>query len=210
MTELVSLAGIAAALALGAASPGPSFLLVARTAVAGGREAGIATALGIGSGSLVFAAVARLGLGAALTAVPWLYVALKLVGGLYLLHLGLRIWRGATTPLAGQVDAARMTRTSRRRQYARGFVTQVSNPKTAVIYASVFAAFFPAAPSWTFDLAVLACVAGVEAGWYAIVATTLSTTASRGTYLRYKAWLDRGAGAFMACLGIRLAASSVR
>jgi threonine/homoserine/homoserine lactone efflux protein len=66
MTELASLLGIEVALFVGAASPGPSFVLVARAAAGDGHTAGLASALGMGVGGLCFEVACLLGLHAAL------------------------------------------------------------------------------------------------------------------------------------------------
>lgn len=207
MSEFTSFLGIAAALCVGAASPGPSFVMVARTAASAGRTSGLNAALGMGIGATLFAIASLLGLNAVFLAVPTLYAALKIVGGLYLAYLGLLIWRGARQPL--EVSAATADAAKPRRGYLLlGFATQVSNPKTAIVYASVFAAFLPTAPSIQFDIAVVALVFSIEAGWYAIVAAALSAEAPRNTYLRYKKWVDRAAGGIMGALGLKLAASA--
>lgn len=96
MDILLPLFGIVTAIAIGAASPGPSFLLVARIAVAGGRSRGLAAAAGMGFGGVVFAALALAGLIALLASVDWLYLLLRLAGGAYLLLLAWRIWRGSS------------------------------------------------------------------------------------------------------------------
>ena len=89
-----------------------------------------------------------------------------------------------------------------------GLTTQVSNPKTAIVYASVFAAFLPNTFSPLFVAALLCVVFAIEAGWYAVVATMLSSSRPRGAYLRYKAWVDRTAGLVMVGLGLKLIASA--
>ncbi|TAJ52833.1 MAG: LysE family translocator [Nevskiaceae bacterium] len=208
MQELTALAGIAAALALGAASPGPSFVLVARTAAASSRAQGVAAALGMGLGGLVFALAALAGLQALLLALPSLYLALKLAGGLYLAYLGIRIWRGAGQARLDLGPALGGARASR--PFLLGLVTQLSNPKTAIVYASVFAAFLPAQSTPVFKLAVAATVFVIEAGWYSLVALALSTTAPRQAYLRYQVWVDRAAGGVMVALGLKLAVAAQR
>ncbi len=55
---IVSVLSIAGAITLGAMSPGPSFVVVARTAVATSRADGVAAALGMGVGGVLFAGVA--------------------------------------------------------------------------------------------------------------------------------------------------------
>jgi threonine/homoserine/homoserine lactone efflux protein len=212
MDTTLSLLGIAGAMTVGAMSPGPSFVMVARTAVAS-RGDGLAAALGMGAGGLVFAIAALAGLQAAFLAVPGLYLAIKGFGGAYLIYLGIRIWRGARQPLAMTQDAAG---TSPRQQgrggrtFLLGLATQVSNPKTAVVYASIFAAFLPREVPLVLALAVPVVIFCIETGWYAIVALALSSAAPRSAYLRYKVWIDRAAGGVMGLLGLRLVWSAVR
>lgn len=208
MSEVTSILGITVALFIGAVSPGPSFLMVARTAASAGRGNGWNAALGMGLGALIFAIASLLGLNAVFRAVPALYVALKLIGGLYLAYLGFRIWRGANQPLEVLTGTTSEGCAGRKSYLLLGFTTQVSNPKTAIVYAGVFATFLPAAPSIQYNLVVVAVVFLIEAGWYAIVATLLSSDAPRGAYLFCKKWVDRSAGGILSALGIKLAISA--
>lgn len=211
MDTTLSLLGIAGAMAVGAMSPGPSFVMVARTAVAS-RSDGLAAALGMGAGGLAFSIAALAGLQAAFLAVPGLYLAIKAFGGAYLIYLGFRIWRGARQPLAITPDTDASPRRQGRsgRTFLLGLATQVSNPKTAVVYASIFAAFLPREVPLVLALAVPAVIFCIETGWYAIVALALSSAAPRAAYLRYKTWIDRAAGGVMGLLGLRLVWSAVR
>jgi threonine/homoserine/homoserine lactone efflux protein len=209
MNNTLSLLGIAGAMAVGAMSPGPSFVMVARTAVAS-RGDGLAAALGMGAGGLVFAMAALAGLQAAFLAVPGLYMAIKGFGGAYLIYLGIRIWRGARRPLAVAPDDAGAPGRPRGRTFLLGLATQVSNPKTAVVYASIFAAFLPREVPLVLALAVPAVIFCIETGWYTVVALALSSAAPRAAYLRYKAWIDRAAGGVMGLLGARLVWSAVQ
>ncbi|MFM9927953.1 LysE family transporter [Variovorax sp. H27-G14] len=217
MNTTLSLLGIAGAMALGAMSPGPSFVMVARTAVAS-RSDGLAAALGMGAGGLVFAIAALAGLQAAFLAVPGLYLAIKGFGGAYLVYLGVRIWQGARQPLAlgagqeglGTSPAAQGSQRRALRTFLFGLATQVSNPKTAVVYASIFAAFLPHDVPLALALAVPAVIFCIETGWYTVVALALSSAAPRSAYLRYKAWIDRAAGGVMGLLGLRLVGSALR
>lgn len=211
MDTTLSLLGIAGAMAVGAMSPGPSFVMVARTAVAS-RSDGLAAALGMGAGGLVFSIAALAGLQAAFLAVPGLYLAIKGLGGAYLIYLGFRIWRGARHPLAMTPDTEASPRKQGRsgRTFLLGLATQVSNPKTAVVYASIFAAFLPREVPLVLALAVPVVIFCIETGWYAIVALALSSAAPRAAYLRYKTWIDRAAGGVMGLLGLRLVWSAAR
>ncbi|MGJ7537389.1 MULTISPECIES: LysE family translocator [unclassified Variovorax] len=211
MDTTLSLLGIAGAMTVGAMSPGPSFVMVARTAVSS-RADGLAAALGMGAGGLVFAIAALAGLQAAFLAVPTLYVAIKGLGGAYLVYLSIRIWSGARQPLAVTQETGASPRQQGRsgHTFLLGLATQVSNPKTAVVYASIFAAFLPREVPLVLALAVPAVIFCIETGWYAIVALALSSAAPRSAYLRYKVWIDRAAGGVMGLLGLRLVWSAVR
>lgn len=203
MELILSLAGILGALLVGAITPGPSFILVARTSMAVSRIDGLVTALGMGVGAMVFSIVVLLGLQVALTAVPLLYLILKVAGGLYLSYMAVRIWRSAGEPIAIS-NSTRETQTSAMRSFRLGVFTQLSNPKTAIVYGGIFAALLPqnmpAAASMTLPFFVFL----VEAGWYTVVAFALSAEPSRTAYLCTKTHIDRIAGGAMGLLGFRL------
>ena len=126
------------------------------------------------------------------------------MGGSYLVYLGVRIWLGARKLLFDQAPESASSATSPLRSFALGLTTQMSNPKAAIVYSSVFAAFLPASPSGAFNLSVVAMVFAIEVGWYVVVALALSANGPRGVYLRYKAWIDRVAGGVMIALGLKL------
>jgi threonine/homoserine/homoserine lactone efflux protein len=191
------------AILLGAMSPGPSFFVVAQTAMARSRNHGMLTALGMGIGGGLLALAACLGLHVMLTAIPSLYRALQIAGGAYLLFVAWKIWRSAPQPLVmsglNEVAAA-----SGWRDLLRGLGTQLSNPKTALVYASVFAAALPEAPPLSSSMVLVAMIAFIEFGWYALVATAFSSAQARRAYAGAKTWIDRLAAGVLGALGVRL------
>lgn len=209
MNILLTVLSIGGAIAIGAMSPGPSFVMVARTAFASTRSHGLAAALGMGTGGIIFATAALLGLQALLASVPWLYLALKLGGGAYLAYLGYRIWKGAKSPLTMDANIERGAVRTVKRSFLLGLVTQLSNPKTSIFYASIFS-LLPRETSFALDATLLLVVFGIETGWYSIVALLLSSASPRDAYLRYKSWFDRIAGGVMMLFGLRLVATATR
>jgi threonine/homoserine/homoserine lactone efflux protein len=207
--ELASLASIVAALSIGVISPGSSFVTVARVAVASSRARGLATALGMGVGGAIFGAAALLGLQSVLLAVPALYAGLRVLGGLYLCYLGFLIFRSARQPLA-MVTAGDEAGSRPFRAFWLGLATQMSNPKAAIIYASVFAALLPASFSLGFAAALLAAVFCVETAWYALVAFLFSSVRPQRAYLSYKSVVDRAAGAVLVGLGLKLVSDAAK
>lgn len=195
MVDFASLLSIGVTLCVGAISPGPSFLMVARTAASAGRRNGLSAALGMGLGTTIFATLSLLGVHIVFVAIPALYLA----------YLGLQIWRGAERHLDFPCAGMSQDRAVGWNYFSLGLVTQVSNPKTAIVYASVFAAFLPATPSIEYGIALVSLAFSIDTGWYAIVATILSAKAPRATYLYYKKWADRSAGSILGVLGLKLA-----
>lgn len=200
----LAVATIAGAITVGVVSPGPSFVMVARTALARSRTDGLAAALGMGLGGAFFALLALFGLHALLVTVPTLHTVLRIAGGAYLVWLGIRIWRGARAPLAVAADPSAHDAARPWRAFAAGLATQVSNPKTAVVYGSVFASLLPPAVPLGVQIALPLVVFVVETAWYATVAVVLSAAAPRERYLRAKTAIDRLAGGVMTTLGIKL------
>ncbi|RFC00464.1 threonine transporter [Rhizobium leguminosarum bv. trifolii] len=198
---------IMAALAVGAMSPGPSFVVVSRIAISRSRLDGLAAALGMGAGGVVFAVLALAGLTALLSQFEWLYILLKVAGGAYLVYIAVNIWRGAAQPL--EVSEAGDGHRAPRLSFTTALLTQLSNPKTIIVYASLFAALLPRTVPLGLMIALPFGVFAVEAGWYSIVALAFSARHPRRLYLAAKSWIDRAAGAVMGGLGLRLILSGL-
>jgi threonine/homoserine/homoserine lactone efflux protein len=206
MNPVVSLFSILAALALGAISPGPSFLFVTRTSVAMTRRDGVAAAAGMGLGASIVCTLALLGLRALIAEAGWLYLGFKLAGGVYLIYLAWRLWRGAAKPSgapAEQIDGQRPA-AGLMRSFLLALATQLSNPKTIVVIGGIFAALLPArVPLWMY-LAIPPIQFVVETSWYTFVAVVMSSSAPRAVYLRARTGIDRAAGCVLGVLGVRL------
>ena len=207
MEVFISITLIGSALLVGAISPGPSFVLVARTSLALSRSDAIAASIGMGIGGVLFSIIALMGLSALLNSIPIVYAALKVLGGLYLVYLAFRIWLVAKQPLViSDKDGAR--KSSLYKSLLIGLTTQISNPKTAIVYGSIFAALMLDDMPQKFVYFIPPVVFLIEAGWYILVALTLSTEKPRTMYLRSKTKFDRVTSCVLAGLGLKLAASA--
>ncbi len=207
MEIVISVMLIYGALLAGAVSPGPSFVLVARTAMGVSRKDGVATAIGMGVGSILFAALALMGLNTVLTRIPILYFSLKILGGIYLIYLAFHIWTGAKKEFILSSDDTDY-RPTPARSFFVGLVTQLSNPKTAFVYTGIFAALLPAKIPFIVYFVLPPLIFILEAGWYIFVALMLSSAIPRAAYLRTKSIFDRIAGLAMAGLGLKLSSNS--
>ncbi|MEM7238401.1 MAG: LysE family translocator [Pseudomonadota bacterium] len=131
-----TLLAFAAATLVFAYMPGPALLYTAAQTMARGRRAGLMAALGIHVGCYVHVVAAAAGLSVLFSAVPALYVLLKIAGAIYLAYLGLRliIDRGSAPEDAGGVEAK-----TGRRAFVESIAVEVLNPKVAIF----FIAFLP-------------------------------------------------------------------
>jgi len=206
MDPIVSLFTILGALILGAISPGPSFLFVARTAVAVSRRSGVAAAIGMGLGASIVCTLALLGVRVVFARGEWIYLGFKLLGGIYLCYLAWRIWRAAKGEAAIPAETALPApeRTGVIRSLWLALATQLSNPKTLIVISGIFAALLPSrVPGWMYWTIPLIDLI-LETSWYAFVAVALSCRAPREIYLGAKGAIDRTAGCVLGILGLRL------
>ena len=201
MDSLTALMAVSVAILLGAMSPGPSFLVVARTAIASSRARGVFAALGMGIGGAAFALAASLGLQLLLAAVPAIYRILQIAGAAYLVFIAYKLWTSAPEEL-DTTEHEVVRHNSRRQALLLGLGTQLSNPKAAIVYASVFSAILPRQPALVAVLALAVFV--IEFGWYAVVAIAFSTGKARQAYTRGKIWIDRLAAGAIAVLGVKI------
>lgn len=190
---------------MAAISPGPAVLMSARTGVTEGLRTGAFLAMGIGVGAVVWAAAALFGLALVFQAAPALLWTLKIVGGIYLIHMAWGMWRDAAIPL-DMTGTGRPPR-SAVSAFRLGLVTQLSNPKPAVLFSSIFIGTVPQGTSLWVVAALLIVVFLNEAIWNTLVARIFSFERSKTTYISLKVLIDRSFGGLLALLGLKIAAT---
>ncbi|WP_347557826.1 LysE family translocator [Robbsia sp. KACC 23696] len=192
---------------VGTASPGPSNLAIMSIAATRGRKAAMAFALGVISGSMFWAVLAAVGLSAVLAAWAPMIVALKLLGGAYLLYLSYKSARSALKKgKAGQVDGNRGE--SVLRLYGRGASMHLTNPKALLVWTSIvtLSASDQGAPIAS---VIPGCVVIGFAvfGSYALI---FSADNARRLYARARRGLEWALAGVFGLAGISLLASSTR
>ncbi|WP_376703541.1 LysE family translocator [Mesorhizobium sp. ISC25] len=128
--------------------PGPAMLYAAAQTMARGRWSGLMAALGIHLGGYVHVFAAAVGLSVLFHAVPVLYMAVKLVGALYLIWLGVSLFRAKAQ---GDVVLPGIQPKSARRAFFESVAVEVLNPKTAIFFMAFLPQFIDASaafPVW--------------------------------------------------------------
>ncbi len=141
MDQLVAFAAVAALVIL---LPGPDLVLVTRSVLAGGRRAGLLTALGIATGSATWALAAAVGLAALLAAAPDLLSLVRWLGAGYLAWLGARSLLGpgrAPTEAGDESPSGQRRHRSWTGPYRIGIISNLLHPGQAVFYTSMLPQF---------------------------------------------------------------------
>ncbi|MBE8470774.1 LysE family translocator [Streptomyces justiciae] len=162
--QLIAFTGVAAGMV---AMPGADFTVVVRNALVS-RRAGVASALGVAGGLLLHTALAVAGVAAVLAAVPALFRALQLLGGAYVLYLGVRTLRSLS-----RADTAveEESGTGAVRPLRQGFVTNALNPKAPITFLSLLPQFVPTGePALPRTLLLALIVVALALVWFPAVA----------------------------------------
>ena len=186
--------------------PGPDTAVVTKNALVHGREAALGSALGSNVGVSIWTLATALGVAAVLRSSATVYDALKLVGALYLVWIGVRtLWdsrRGGDKQAGG---AARRV-VDARGGFRQGLMTDLANPKVGIFFTSLLPQFVSPHGSALLQMLILGAIyIAFSLVWmcgYALAAVRLSHVLSRA---RVKAGIDRFSGLVLVGVGIRLA-----
>ncbi|MEU2712471.1 LysE family translocator [Streptomyces sp. NPDC007205] len=119
-------------------TPGPNMIYLVSRSITQGRRAGMISLGGVALGFLVYLLAANLGLSVVFLAVPELYVAVKLAGAAYLAHLA---WNALKPGGVSVFDPQDVPHDSPRRLFTMGLMTNLLNPKIAIMYLSLIPQF---------------------------------------------------------------------
>ncbi|MGW6745043.1 LysE family translocator [Streptomyces sp. NPDC055025] len=119
-------------------TPGPNMIYLVSRSITQGRRAGVISLGGVVLGFLVYLVAANLGLSAVFTAVPELYLAVKLAGAAYLAHLAWNALKPGGLSVFAPQD---VPYDSPRKLFTMGLMTNLLNPKIAIMYISLIPQF---------------------------------------------------------------------
>ena len=195
---------VAAVWTVAVVTPGPNFFITVHTALGRSRRSALWVVAGNSTGTIIWGLCGFFGIALLFSAAPWLYVSVKVLGGLYLIYLGTKLMmRRRNHPMDCPADRSRDLPPLV--AWRRGLMTNLTNPKTAAFITSLFAATMPAEAPVGLGLGSVMLMASLSAGWYALVACLFSRERCADLYRRSRHWIDRGAGLVFIGFGLRLA-----
>ena len=208
MTEIsIYLPGILlayAAFLLAIASPGPNILAVMGTSISVGRKSGVALALGVASGTFLWAVLTVIGLSALLSKYASALFLIKIFGGIYLLWLAYKSFKSAAS--AHDIEAKELAggRQSLRGYYLRGLIVQMTNPKAAMAWIAIISlGLKESAPFWVGGAIVLGTFV-MSVVIHLLYAIAFSSTFMVRIYSRARRSIQTVLGAFFTFAGLKL------
>lgn len=178
-------------------------MAIMAAAMAQGRGHALALAGGVVCGSVFWGLAAALGLSALLHAFSWALVALKLLGGVYMLWLAWKAacsaWLPAAPAHGGASEVLRL-----RQSFLRGLGLHLTNPKAVFVWLSIVALALPSGAQRADALRVVACCALVGMAVFFGYALAFSTALARRVYGRVTRWFNATLAVVFAYAGVRL------
>ncbi len=142
--------------------PGPSTLIAFAHGARFGGSRTLITAAGNAAASMLQATAASAGLGLVITTSAFLFLLIKYAGALYLIFLGIQMWRSAAHRVSVAPEMEN-TRFAWKRLFSSGFLVAAGNPKAVVFFTALFPQFLTAGHNTIAQMTAMIAVIGVVA-----------------------------------------------
>lgn len=191
---------------LAVVAPGPDFAVTIRQSVRFDRWVGICTALGIGAGISVHVLYTLLGVGALMHTLPWLLTGAKVVGGAYILYLGVSLLRSQPKSILEGDNAAEEPPHEQTllKAFTTGFLTNATNPKATLFFLAIFTTIISTDTPLNIQALYGVWMCFVNALWFVIVALFFSSNKVRMLFMRMGHWFERTMGVILILFAGRL------
>ncbi|QHC97113.1 MULTISPECIES: LysE family translocator [unclassified Pseudomonas] len=191
---------------LAVVAPGPDFAVTIRQSVRFGRLVGICTALGIGAGISVHVLYTLLGVGALMHTTPWLLTVAKVVGGAYILYLGVSLLRSKPkSAIEGEKTSEEpLVEQTLFKAFSTGFLTNATNPKATLFFLAIFTTIISAETPLQIQAFYGLWMCFVNALWFVVVALFFSSSRVRVLFMRMGHWFERTMGVVLILFAGRL------
>ena len=185
--------------------PGPTVLLILSYALSQGRRVALATVAGVTLGDFLAMSASLAGLGALVVASATLFTVLKWVGAVYLVYLGVQLWRSAGGAALGALTETRAL--PARTVFGHAAVVTALNPKSIAFFIAFVPQFVnpsaPLAPQFAILVATFVGLAGLNTLAWALLADRMRARVARPGVI---AGLSRAGGAALVGMGLMTAA----
>ena len=180
--------------------PGPTVLMVLSYAISQGRRVAVSTAAGVAVGDFIAMTASLAGLGALVMASATLFTALKWIGAIYLVYLGVKMILSAGRARFALPEASDI---SARRTFGHAVAVTALNPKSIAFFIAFVPQFVapgaPLIPQFAILIGTFVTLAVLNALAYALLAGSLRERLRRPGVI---AWLTRAGGGTLVAMGV--------
>ena len=192
---------------LAAASPGPDFVLVSQQTLCNGKRAGLLCSMGIALGLSVHILYSAFGLAALIANSASALWIIRLLGGSYLIYLGISGLRAKATEGAA-IEKGKVEQDSAFKTIGMGFLCNALNPKAPIYFISLFTIVISQTSPTQYLFIYGLWLMVLQFIWFALVTLLLSRPLITAKFHSLGYWIDRITGSAMLFLGINLLFSS--
>lgn len=185
-------------------APGPSFAVIVNHSIRDGRRAGLRVVAGNTTALTFWATASALGLTALIRTSEIAFTVLKIAGAVYLCFLGVQTLLRSRRHAADQEP--RSQGNSGWAAYRAGLLTNLTNPKAAVLYLALFPQFLPPGGGLADVFELAAVQMCISATWYCVVVFAVAGVRRLLARSVVRTWLDRATSVVLIGLGVRLVA----
>lgn len=194
-------------------SPGPDFVLVVKSAIRNEGKSAIGVALGIAYANAVYIGLCLIGVGSILAASLFVMIALKIIGGLFLIYLAVQALRARKSSY-NNVNMADSTHSNSikstfLKEFITGFMSGILNPKNLLFYLSLFTVVLTPEVGFAFKLGLGIWMTVIVFLWDLSIIFLLSKRTIRSKFTKTAYYIDKVTGALLGLIGVTIIKSAL-
>jgi threonine/homoserine/homoserine lactone efflux protein len=206
--SVTSVISLAIAMFILAATPGPGVFATISRSLASGFVPSLGVICGIVTGDIIFLLFAIMGMSVIAQIMGDLFILIKLIGGAYLIFLGIKIWRSKPVLVKEFPPQKKEKKGLKYGNFLSGLVITLSNPKVILFYCGFLPTFLDLSSLSLFDIGIVAIIVSFVLSSVLIFYAYLATRARQLFSSTHVKRLNRAAGGVMIATGIAIAVKS--
>jgi len=181
--------------------PGPNFFITIQSSISKNDYSAFFVVLGIVIGTFIWAVLSLYGLALLLKNAPNLYMAFKIIGGIYLIYLGIKLILNKED--VKEIELKKEEISSYTKSFFVGVFTNLSNPKTAMFITSLFATITTSKTTSMQMMFLIFLILLISTIWYSFVAFIFKKEYFREFYIKFKKLIEYISGSIFIFFGIK-------
>lgn len=193
-------------------SPGPDFVLVVKSGLKGNRKNAVGVALGIAAANALYIGLCLIGVGALLSTSVSLMIALKVIGGLFLMYIAFNALKASkdsyqNISALSSVNSSEFSLLSFAKEFVTGFLSGILNPKNLLFYLSLFTVALTPDISLQFKILLGTWMTAIVFLWDVAIIYFLSKNNVRKKFTKMAFYLDKITGFILGAIGFSIVRS---